>query len=363
MNKLLNSDWVLIISIILLTTIGLIALYSISFNNENNQSENYFLRQIIFLIIGIIIFLTIFYFDYQSLLPYATLIYFSALLLLILVLLWGSTIHGTTGWLKLGLFNLQPVELAKLVLIISLASFFSRSKIKIGELGRVIGSFFLTFIMVILVLLQPDVGSAFLLLGIWLGMLFLSGIKMKYIIGLMMGLSLIITIGWFFLAGYQKERLINLVHPENDPKGSGYNVIQSMVAIGSGGIFGKGIGSGSQSQLNFLPEKHTDFIFAVIAEEIGLLGVIFLLVLYILLGYRIKKAAENSKDNFGYFLASGILIMIFLQVIINIGMNMGVLPVTGIPLPLLSYGGSSLLVTLASLGILNSIYALQKNKT
>ncbi len=361
-RKLLSLDWILMMASSLLITTGLLSLYTLSLKSVAENGENYFWRQLIFIFISLIVLIFLFYFNYRSLLIYSTFIYFFVLFLLIIVLFFGLTIKGTTGWLNLGLFNLQPVEIAKIGLIISLASFFSRSKIKIGEMGRVIGSFFIFFSIAILVLLQPDTGSALVLFSIWIGMLFLSGINKKYIIGLLVMLSILSIISWFFLADYQKERLTNLIYPENDPQGSGYNVIQSIIAIGSGGIVGKGIGSGSQSQLNFLPEKHTDFIFAVISEEMGLIGAIFLLIFYLILGYRIKKIAENSPDNFGYFLSGGILIMFFFQIIINIGMNMGILPVTGIPLPLVSYGGSSLIVSFASLGILNSIYTNKKTK-
>jgi rod shape determining protein RodA len=165
-----------------------------------------------------------------------------------------------------------------------------------------------------------------------------------------------VSSSWFFLKDYQKDRIKNVLNPYNDPKGSGYNVIQSMVAVGSGGIFGKGLGHGSQSQLNFLPEKHTDFIFAVVAEELGFVGVFFVFSLFIILFYRIKETARLARDNLGYLLAVGVIAMLFLQILVNIGMNIGILPITGVPLPFLSYGGSSIVTTLAAIGIVQSVF-------
>jgi rod shape determining protein RodA len=190
----------------------------------------------------------------------------------------------------------------------------------------------------------------------WAVMLSVSGISRKNLLVLLLAGLLISYSGWFVLRPYQKERLVNFVNPYNDPRGSGYNVIQSMVAVGSGGVWGKGLGHGSQSQLNFLPEKHTDFIFAVIAEELGFAGATAVLLLLGILLYRIKEVARMAGDNFGYLLAVGIMIMFFSQILVNIGMNIGVMPVAGVPLPLLSYGGSSLVAVLASIGILESIY-------
>ena len=193
-------------------------------------------------------------------------------------------------------------------------------------------------------------------MGIWIGMLFASGLNKQVIFSLMFVGVIGATTGWFVLKDYQKERLVNFVNPERDPKGTGYNVIQSIVAVGSGGIWGKGLGHGSQSQLNFLPEKHTDFIFAVFSEELGLFGSGVILGLFGLLIYRIKEAARLARDNFGYLIAIGVIMMLFLQVLVNVGMNIGVAPVAGVPLPLLSYGGSSIISVLASIGIIQSIY-------
>jgi rod shape determining protein RodA len=221
---------------------------------------------------------------------------------------------------------------------------------------RIIASTILLLIPLFFILKQPDIGSSVLIVGTWAVMLSVSGVSKKnlfvlFILGIMACSST-----WFVLKNYQKERIINFVNPNNDPRGSGYNVIQAMVAVGSGGLTGKGLGHGSQSHLNFLPEKHTDFIFAVIGEELGFFGAMIVLVLFGVICYRIKEISRTARDNFGYLLGVGILMMIFIQVLVNIGMNIGMMPVTGVPLPFLSYGGSSLVMMLASIGIIQSIY-------
>ena len=312
MGKLAKLDWILVGAVLLLLGVGLLVLYSMG--------------------------------------------------ILSVVLLWGSTVRGTAGWLHFGFFQVQPVEMAKLTLIIFLASFISKKKTELGEIVRIIVSFVLVFVLVVLVLKQPDLGSALVLSGIWAGMLFVSGIRIKHLILLLVVGMTVIGSSWFFLAPYQKDRVLTVLEPQADPKGSGYNVMQAIVAVGSGGLNGKGIGHGSQSQLNFLPEKHTDFIFSVIAEELGLFGSFLVLFLYGVILYRLKCIALSSQDNFGYLLTVGVMIMLFVQMLVNIGMNIGILPVTGIPLPLLSYGGSSLVTVLAALGLVSGVYMRRRSK-
>ena len=233
---------------------------------------------------------------------------------------------------------------------------------ELEETGRLIASLVLSGAMILLVLKQPDFGSAMVLVGIWLATTFVSGISRKKIFIMILTGVVIAFAGWFVLAPYQKDRVLSLIHPETiDPRGAGYNVIQAMIAVGSGGLTGKGIGHGSQSQLNFLPEKHTDFIFASIAEELGLFGDLLVIGLYLLMFYRMRIIALNAPDNFSYLVVVGIMSMFFVQIFENIGMNIGVMPVTGIPLPFLSYGGSSLIMVLSSIGILNNIYSHQES--
>jgi rod shape determining protein RodA len=349
MRTFLKLDWILLTAVLLLLGIGLLALYSIS--SSGWQGGGFFVRQCIYASVGFFLLFFLASVDYRHIQRYSTPLYFATLGVLAAVLLWGSTVRGTAGWIKFGLFQVQPVEVAKLTLIIFLASFISKKRTELGELVRLAASFVLAFVLIALVLKQPDLGSSLVLTAVWAGMLFVSGMRMKHFLFLVLAGVAVAASSWFFLAPYQKERIMTVFEPQADPRGSGYNVMQAIVAVGSGGLKGKGIGHGSQSQLNFLPEKHTDFIFSVITEELGLVGSFLVLFLYGLLFYRTRVIASEARDNFGYLLTAGVMIMLFVQIAVNVGMNIGVVPVTGIPLPLLSYGGSSLVTVMASLGL------------
>ena len=349
-------DWILVAVTVLLLGVSLLTLSSLSVAGD----VDYFLKQLIFVLLGLGIMLFTAFLDYRHIEKYSTALYFITAIILFSVLLFGASVRGTAGWLSFGVFQVQPVEVAKVTLIIFLASFISKKKSELGEWTRVIASLILSAVLIFLVLRQPDLGSSLVLAAIWGGMLFASGLRAKHLITLFLLGAVLVSSGWFALADYQKERINTFIHPESDPRGIGYNVLQAIVAVGSGGISGKGIGHGSQSQLNFLPEKHTDFIFAVIAEELGLTGAFFVIGLYLALLYRIKRIGDTAGDNFGYLVAVGVLVMFFSHIAINIGMNIGLLPVTGLPAPLLSYGGSSLFSMLFSLGLLLSIYQRKK---
>lgn len=363
-NKLLKIDPILIFSTFLLLAIGLVVLYSISMFIPSEGSLNIFWRQMMFVFIGIICMFFFAFFDYQILKSKSTLIYFFTLIILVAVLIFGITVRGTAGWIGIGSFHVQPVEIAKISLIIFLASFISQKKMELGETGRLIASLILCGIMFILVIKQPDFGSAMVLVAIWISMTAVSGISARKIIIIILFSIILSVLGWFQLQTYQKDRIYGLVKSGVvDPRGSGYNVIQSMISVGSGGLIGKGIGHGSQSQLNFLPEKHTDFIFASIAEELGLLGSFFILVLYFIIFLRMRAIALNAPDNFSFLIVVGTMSMFFVQIFENIGMNIGIMPVTGIPLPLLSYGGSSLITVLISIGILININSKKETAT
>ncbi len=355
MQKFLKLDWVILVTVVLLLAIGFLALYSVSRGDSGTDLGN-FKKQLISAVVGIVLMFSIAFFDYRSLSFFSTKLYFITLLVLFLVLFLGTTIRGTTGWIGFGTFHIQPVETAKLAMVIFLASFFSKKKSQLSIIVRITASVVLVFIPIFLIIKQPDFGSSIIIMLSWAVMLSLSGISSKNLVILFLMGVVISYSSWFVMRPYQKERLVNFVNPYNDPRGSGYNVIQSIVAVGSGSFFGKGLGHGSQSQLNFLPEKHTDFIFAVIAEEMGFLGAASVIFLLGLLMYRIKEVARSAGDNFGYLLAVGILVMLFSQILVNIGMNIGVMPVAGVPLPFLSYGGSSLVAVFASIGIVQSIY-------
>ena len=348
-------DWILVTAVFFLIGISVLALYGFSIAAPERTFDP-FSRQLLFIAIGIAAFLFFTFMDYGVLRSYSTVLYFAMVSILLLTAVFGTTVRGTSGWIGVGAFHVQPVEFAKVVLIIFLAHFITKKRSELGEALAMGGSLVFTMIIIVMVLAQPDVGSAAVLGSIWGGMIILSGVRKRYIAGLLIGIAIAASIGWFFLEDYQKARLHSFVEPTRDPRGDSYNVIQSMIAVGSGGFFGKGVGHGSQSQLHFLPERHTDFIFASIAEETGVVGIVVLLGLFLVVLYRMKCIANAAQDNFGFFLVAGTMVMLFAHIMINIGMNMGLVPVTGIPLPLISYGGSSFLSTCIALGIIMSVY-------
>lgn len=358
LKKFLNFDFIYFAGVLLLLAVGLIALYSIF-----PDSNEIFWRQFIFAGVGVVLFIILGMTDYSLFRNYSTPLYFLSILILILVLIppLGVKVRGTAGWLDLGFTNVQPVEFVKICVIIFLAHFIEEKRIALGELTTIISSFIIVSVIGVLILQQPDIGSALVIYGIWFGMIFISGIKKKYLVYFVVFGLVISALAWPFLPMEQKTRITGFFDQEADLQGSGYNVYQSIVAIGNGGLSGQGIGYGSQSQMNFLPEKHTDFIFATIVEATGFIGALFILGLFMLIFFRFRSIAMSSRDSFGYFLVSGILMMFFIHILINIGMNMGVMPVTGIPLPFVSYGGSSLISFLIAAGIVMNVYVRRES--
>ncbi len=356
-KRLLETDWLLVLSALFIFGAGLLSLYSLSVTgNPWSLSGSYFLRQLIFGMIGIAFMVFFQFLDYRHLVRYGTHFYFLSIIALVLVLLFGRTVNGTSGWISLGFVRFQPVEAVKIALILFLARFIIEKRSELGEWVRIIASLVLSSFLIFLVLKQPDLGSALTLMAIWGGMILVSGIRIRHIFVLLLTGVMVASAGWFFLEGYQRDRIEIFFHPESDPRGSGYNVLQAMVAVGSGGISGKGVGYGSQSQLNFLPEKHTDFIFATVTEELGLIGSGAILLCYGVFLFRAWRIAACARDNAGYLIAVGAQIYFIIQIFINIGMNMGLLPVAGLPAPFLSYGGSSLLASFTIAGLLLSVY-------
>jgi rod shape determining protein RodA len=280
-----------------------------------------------------------------------------------LVFILGSVRLGAQRWLKIAWFNLQPSELAKLIIVIFLARYFSKKSIyDISLLSRKFGIFrglILPFIFIAvptgLIIEQPDLGSGAIIVMMFIAMLYLTGVRLRYIFIFLLVIALCMPALWHILRDYQRDRLMVFLNPNIDPLGAGYTLIQSKIAIGSGSFLGKGWLSGTQSQLHFLPESHTDFIFATFAEEWGFLGGVALLALYYLLVREGVRIAQRTKDAFGRLLAFGISLMLAIQVFVNIAMTMGFMPIVGLPLPLMSYGGSSVAVTFIALGILVSI--------
>lgn len=349
-------DVALFVSQFVLVVIGIITIFSTSYSSSGSDFVN-FEKQAAFAAAGAIIFFAVSMIDYRAIKNYTGIIYMIACIILILVVATGKNIRGTSGWFELGFVNLQPSEFVKIAMIIIIAKYFTKIEIYVNSLKKALVSGAYVLIPVSLIMMQPDMGSAIIIICIWISMLILSGMNRKYILYISIIAVIMSGIGWnYALKDYQKNRILAFFNSEYDPMGAGYNVRQSIIAIGSGNIWGKGLGHGSQSQLNFLPEKHTDFIFAVIAEEMGFVGIVLVICLYGVIFYRLLKIAEEAEDNFGKYLVLGTSLLIFFHVVINIGMNMGVMPVTGIPLPLVSYGGSSLVSLMIMLGIVQSVY-------
>jgi len=351
-----NFDWVMLAAVLLIAAMGLVNLYSATYAGKATGSS-VFLKQLFFFLAGFSFIIIIHLFDYRLLLKWNYPLYGIVVALLLASLFLGGSIAGTQRWINLGFFRLQPSEPAKLMLVISLASYYYRKDTGQGfsfrELLVPIG---LTGVLFLLVLKQPDLGTALMFAGIFGSMTLF--VKLRWsAIGIIFGIgATAIPIGWkFFLKPYQRQRIETFLNPESDPTNSGYHIMQSKIAVGSGLKFGRGYLKGTQGHLHFLPERHTDFAFSVWAEEWGFAGCLFFLAVYffmILWGLNVCLA---SRDKFGVILAFGIVSLIFWQAIINLLMVMGFLPVVGIPLPLFSYGGSSLFTTLIGIGLLMNI--------
>jgi rod shape determining protein RodA len=349
-----SFDWQLFTAVVLLILMGLAAVYSVDLSRGANLV--YFKKQLLAFSIGLV-FLFVASISQHTLWRYlAKWWYLFSLLLMGGVLIFGQTVRGTKGWFSFFGFSFQPVEMAKIGLILMIAYIISRFGRRFDRALFFFGTGIVTILIIGLTMLQPDLGSAVLLGAIWFGMVWAVGARRLYLVLLTAGIMLLAVTGWFFfLKDYQKNRLANFVNPGRDPLGSGYNVTQSIIAVGAGKLFGRGLGFGSQSQLRFLPEAHTDFVFSVIGEELGLAGVAAILILFAIVFWRLLLIIQKSDDDFVAATATGILILFFAQLFTNVGANLGLLPVTGVTLPFVSYGGSSLVINLLLVGILESM--------
>ncbi len=355
--KALNKiDFLLLTAVFLLIIIGLLNIYSIGLSNIETKMI-FFNKQLAFALTGIVLLLAFTILNYRFLKSYYKVFLVVSVILLLAVLIFGRSIRGVSAWISFLGFRFQPVELVKISLIIFLAKYLSNTAKEFYHSWMpIIISGAVSLVMIILVILQPDMGSAIILFIIWFMMIFFTNIDKKKVIIISLLIIITISFGWFvFLENYQKERISTFLNPEADPLGAGYNLSQSVIAVGSGQLTGRGFGLGSQSQLNFLPEQRTDFIFAVISEEFGFLGSALILIIITIFFYRIITIIKKSNDNFAVFLALGFLIMFFFQSMLNIAMNLGIAPVIGLPLPFISYGGSSMWMSLIAVGILESI--------
>ncbi len=344
-------EWVFFLSIFLLLVFGLLVFYSLSVSESGIGG---LWKQIILVLLSIGVFWWVMRIDYRVYRNIGWWLYALILLLLILVFFFGRTEFGAQRWIDLVIFRFQPVEVVKVLYLMFMADFMSKRGDTVVW-RDVIVSFLLTSLPVVLIMLQPDLGSSLVLLVIWGLMVFLSPFLRIYFWSIVAVVLLALPFSWFLLQDYQQNRILTFIDPTRDPYGMGYNVLQSQIAIGSGSWYGLGLGKGWQSQLQFLPVAYSDFAFAVLGEEFGFMGAIVVLLCYSYLVWYIWKLAFMTIDQFGYYLAGGIGAMIVFQVFVNIGMNIGVMPVTGIPLPLISSGGTSMITIMMVLAIVLSI--------
>lgn len=342
-------DWWLLFSIFAIFNLGLLTQLSIV--------PDLFGNQLFFIGIGVIFFLFFTFIDVRIFFSLKYLIYFLACLSLLLTGIFGETVRGSARWLSIFGIVIQPSEIFKPFIIIFIAGFLSGIK----NLKKIIILSLFLFPLIILILKQPDLGNVIIYLTVFLFLLLIEKYY-KILITVFLVFSLLTPVFWNVLHDYQRQRIVTFLNPNLDPQGTGYNALQSTISVGSGGFLGKGLGKGTQSHLHFLPEKHTDFVFASFAEEFGFLGSLILILLYLLLLFRILLISQICEDKRTYLLCLGIMAMFLAQIIINIGMNIGILPITGITLPLFSYGGSSILSSFIALGMIQSIsLSLKKN--
>ena len=349
-----NFDYLLLALVLLITGMGIVNLYSAGFNR--GEGTPLYIKQMYWLAVGLgLMVLTLFY-DYRHLEKLGYPIYILSILLLVGVMVAGKTVYGSRRWLLLGPISFQPSEVAKIGVILALATYFNRRpRLESMGLKDLVFPGLLVLLPVALIIKQPDLGSGILVALVAGSMIFFAGVRWRTLVSCVLTLGLCSPLIWHFLKDYQRLRVLTFLNPERDPLGAGYHILQSMIAVGSGQFWGKGFLQGTQSQLYFLPEQHTDFVFSVFAEEWGFIGSAVLLLLFTGLALWGLQVARDCKERFGHFLALGVTALIFWQIFINLCMVTGFLPVVGIPLPLFSYGGSSLITTLLGVGFLLNI--------
>lgn len=353
MNKrIFNLDWSLVLASLGILVLGLVAI--------SGLEKDLFLQQLLNALIGLLFFLLFSKINYHFYSHFKWWIFIGLIVFLSSTFVFGAVTRGSIRWIEIFGLTLQPSELIKPLGVVFFASLLQEFKeLSLANLAKTVG---LIAIPVVLVFFQPDLGSSLVILLSWLGIVLAAGVSLKIILISLAFLLTGLPLGWRLLRSYQKQRIISFLNPMADPLGAGYNLIQSVVAIGSGQLFGRGLGKGTQAQLMFLPERHSDFIFATIAEEFGFLGGIILIFLIGFLLWRILKIAQLSRDQLGFLISLGIFSLLISQALINIGMNLGLLPITGVTLPLVSYGGSSLVSTLIGLGIVTNVASQKKRR-
>ena len=355
-------DFVLLSASLAIIFYSLIVISSATHVNTPGEERYWFVeRQGIFAAVNIVIAILFLNFDYRGLQQYGKQLYIFNLLMLAAVMFFGHAALGAQRWIQIGPISLQPSEFSKLIMIVCMASILEDKIGQINSFQDLLPVAAYIGVPFLLVLKQPDLGTSLVFMAIFFGMIIVCGIRWRILIGLCVAGIASMPLIWQFLKDYQKMRIMVFLDPNVDPLGSGYHIIQSKIAIGSGMIFGKGLFEGTQSQLNFLPENHTDFIFAVVGEELGFVGAVILLLLYLVIFLRGLSIAKNASDVFGRLLAVGITSMLAFHVLVNVGMTTGIMPVTGIPLPLMSYGVSALTTDILAIAILMNIH-MRKQK-
>ena len=346
-------DYFLFLAVVILALIGALGIYNAS---AEEGDYSLFVRHLVWIGLGVVVCLFITSVDYHFLTDHAFLLYGLSTLLLLGILFFGKEVNGSKSWFTIGDISFQPSEIAKVALILVLARYLSEISNNFLQHRHLFTLGALTLCPMILITLQGDLGTALMYLPVLLGVVMVAGLRIRFMIGILIVALCVAPLGWVLLKDYQKERILVTLDPGRDPQGIGYQSRQSQIAIGSGGLFGKGLGQGLQSQLGFVPEIHTDFIFAILAEEVGFFGSISMLMLYLMVLMRLIRIAENARDRVGILLITGVASLIFFHVAINVSMTLGIVPPIGIPLPLLSYGGSSTITTFAALGLALSVH-------
>jgi rod shape determining protein RodA len=345
---ILSFDWLWFLALLLLSAAGIAAIWS---TTGGTSLHSYFGKQLIYVCCGLLVFLVVLYFDYHIFSDFITLIYVAGMVVLGLVLIIGRSIHSNKSWIDIGVFSFQPSELMKVLVIIALAKYYSELDREHLGLRELIMGGLIVFVPAFMVVLQGDLGTAVTFFPIYAVLSCLAGIRKKHFIVALIILAAAAPPAWFLLRGYQKDRIENAFNPTNDPHRLGYQRIQSEIAIGSGRFFGKGFKQGSQGHLGFLPARHTDFVFSVLAEEKGFVGSISILGLFLFVSFRLFRTAREAKDKIGSMIVVGVLALLLFHVLINIGIVEGLLPVMGIPLPFISAGGSSLISYFAAMSL------------
>jgi len=356
----LNIDWLLTSSFVPLLGAGLVTMRPL----VEGEGAYFFNRQVVWMLVGLFVFFSFSQIDWRFLKNsgFLLLLFGVAICVLIVLFLIGKTIRGASSWFDLVFFSVEPADPIKLLIVLVLAKYFTRRHIEIARFRHILISGFYIVLPSLLVFLQPDFGSAIVFVLIWFGMILVSGISKKHLLLVVLMAMIIFAASWMFvLKPYQKARIVTFINPLQDPQGAGYNALQSVIATGSGQAWGKGLGYGTQSRLEFLPEYRTDFIFAAFAEEWGLVGVSIIFFFFGLLIWRILKNAQNGQTNFERLFGIGLAIFLMTHFVLHTGMNIGVLPITGLNMPFLSYGGSHMVTVFAGLGILMGMRRYSQN--